>query len=120
EDDQLPEELFETSAPMPAARFAVDDDVVELEGPSAAQQAAIDDGLALPADTQLWPGQARRDADLEPDDQGEIDVALPQQEPAISHVAEEPAAYVGPPIVQTPRVAPPAAVAPPPKAPVHP
>ena len=36
-------------------------------------------------------GQARRDADLELDDEGEIDVALPQQEPAISHVAVEPA-----------------------------
>ena len=61
DEDEIPEELFETLAPppsafataaVPAAKFAVDDDIVRFEKPSVAEQVAIDDGLALPAATR--------------------------------------------------------------------
>jgi twitching motility protein PilT len=120
EDDRIPEDFFDTSAPstsvvattvLPAAKFAADDDIVVLEGPSAAQQPSVDDGLALPSETHLWPDGARRDAHQEFDDHDEIELTLPHEEPALSYAAEEPPAPVAPAIAQAPP-APAAPVAP--------
>ena len=126
-DDLVAEELFETSAPpaaavagtaMPAVKFAADDGAAVIEGPSAGQP-AIDDGLALPEATHLWPGRAQRNVDADRDDDDVIELTPPHAESAISHAAEKPAPSVAPPIQQAPP-APPAAVAPPPAAPVKP
>lgn len=126
-DDRVPTELFETSAPpasgvasaaTPAANFA-GDDVVVPEEPSAAAHGEIEDGLALPEATHLWPGRAQRDVDAGRDDDDAIELTLPHAEPAMSHAVQEPAARVAAPIKQAPP-APPAAVAPPPAAPVKP
>ena len=130
DEDEIPEEVFETLASppsavatawLPPAKVAVDDDLVELEPPLAAEQAGIDDGLALPAATHLWPGRAERDADLELGD--EVEIPLPHGEAAISYAAEVPAARVVPPIeppIEQAPFAPLVAVAPPPAAPVKP
>jgi twitching motility protein PilT len=118
DDDRIPDELFETAAPlaravasaaMPAAKFAADDDVVVLD--EAIEPDAIDDGLTLPAATHLWPPSAQRDvggADGDGDDF--IEVMLPHAESAISHAAEEPAPR-GAPAIQKVPPAPPVAVA---------
>jgi len=125
-------------ASTPLSQFAVDDDIVEspstlhptvgrvtmatsrfaaengiVESPSALQQPTVDDGLAMySVETELSPGGAQRDVDVERDDPVEIELTLPHEEPAISHVDEEPAARVAPPVQLTPP-APPAVVAPP-------
>jgi twitching motility protein PilT len=126
-------------ASTPLSQFAVDDDIVEspstlhptvgrvtmatsrfaaengiAESPSALQQPTVDDGLAMyPVETELSPGGAQLDVDVELDDSVEIELTLPHEEPAISHVDEEPAARVVPPVQLTPpatptEVAPPA------------
>ena len=128
DDDRVPEELFEPAPPaaavagaaMPASRFAEEDIV---ESPAAARQDPIDDGLAPPAETHSWSGGAGRDADLEVDDQDEMELTLPGDEPTILQLDEEPAPPVALPIEQTPPAAsapPAAAVAPPAVAPVKP
>src|SRR5688572_27412771 len=108
--DLIPAELFEPSAPMAsalahaamsAAKSAADDDVVILDKTSAFEPSAVEEGLALPEATQLWPA----------DDDDFVEVALPERESAISDAAGAPAPQVAPPLQQAPP-APPPAVAP--------
>ena len=97
---------------MATSRFAAENGIAE--SPTVLQHPTIDDGLAMyPVETELSPGGAQRDVDVELDDPVEIELTLPREEPAISHVDEEPAARMAPPVEFTPP-APPAAVAPPP------
>ena len=101
DEDEISQELFETmasepsavsSAWLPAAKLAADDDLVELEKPSAAQQAAIDDSLALPAAVHLWPARTSRDADVARNDNDIVDLT-----PTLDAPAAAPAKPAAPP-----------------------